>query len=207
MILRGWEQAITLAAMCLLFYLIDFVFIAAYAKRRTSQSWHLGYTLGVVAAMCLLCLQPVLWPVLGLRSEHPAIGAVQLAGLSVIGVSLALQIWARMYLRQYYAEGASVEPGHRVIATGPYALARHPLFVAYDLFVLGMLGIGLNAPLLLLVGYVFWDFHRAALADERLLCEKVPGYAAYMAGTPRYLPRLARGIARSPAPRWRRRRG
>ncbi len=192
MMLIGWNQTIVMGTAYMVFYLIDFGFIILFARQRKSRSWHPGYTLVGLAVMMVLCLQPALWPGLGLQTRSVFGAVAQLVGIALVGLSLGLQIWARAHLRHFYAEGADVQPGHQVIDTGPYAYMRHPLFVSYYLFTLGLLGIGLSLPILAVVIYTFWDFHRAALADERLLSAEVPGYAEYLSRTPRYVPRIGK---------------
>jgi protein-S-isoprenylcysteine O-methyltransferase Ste14 len=70
--------------------------------------------------------------------------------------------------------------GHAVVCTGPYRNVRHPMYAANLVFVVGtplMLGswYGVLLGLILLVLLA-----KRALIEERVLREKLPGYAAYM---------------------------
>jgi protein-S-isoprenylcysteine O-methyltransferase Ste14 len=72
------------------------------------------------------------------------------------------------------------ERGHTVISTGPYRYVRHPLYAAFILFVLGtslLLGswYGILAGLIQVV-----ILARRAVLEERMLREKLEGYARYM---------------------------
>jgi protein-S-isoprenylcysteine O-methyltransferase Ste14 len=93
-------------------------------------------------------------------------------------------------LGRFYAEGADVQPGHYVVTTGPYAYVRHPLFLSYIHFALGLVGLVPAVTTLAALIYTWWDFRRAARADEELLGKMVPGYLAYTKQTPQFIPRL-----------------
>jgi protein-S-isoprenylcysteine O-methyltransferase Ste14 len=71
------------------------------------------------------------------------------------------------------------ERGHRVIATGPYAYVRHPMYLGAIFFGLGtplMLGAlsGLVVGVLLIV-----LFGVRSVLEERTLAAGLPGYAEY----------------------------
>jgi protein-S-isoprenylcysteine O-methyltransferase Ste14 len=103
-----------------------------------------------------------------------------------------LQVWARLHLRQFYAERVEVQPEHYVVDTGPYAHVRHPLFTSFFVFVTGLLLVSPALPTLLVAAYAFWDFSRAARQEEELLSEHLAGYKDYMARVPRFVPGLSR---------------
>ena len=72
-------------------------------------------------------------------------------------------------------------PGQAVIATGPYAIIRHPMYAGGFLLLAGIpiaLGSlwGLLAVLAMLPGLI-WRL----LDEERLLLRDLPGYADYTA--------------------------
>ncbi|QBD78876.1 isoprenylcysteine carboxylmethyltransferase family protein [Ktedonosporobacter rubrisoli] len=73
------------------------------------------------------------------------------------------------------------ERGHTVISTGPYHYVRHPLYAGALLLFLGtplLLGswYGELFALILIAGMA-----ARAILEERVLCEELPGYKAYMA--------------------------
>ena len=62
--------------------------------------------------------------------------------LAVIGVALtwigiALAIWARWHLGQYWSVRVSLKEDHKLIRTGPYAYFRHPIYSGIDLAAIG----------------------------------------------------------------------
>jgi protein-S-isoprenylcysteine O-methyltransferase Ste14 len=102
-----------------------------------------------------------------------------------------MNIWARVYIRQFYTEYIEVQPGHQVIDTGPYAYIRHPLIMSFFGLAIGIFFINPAITTLLLAIYTFWDFTRSARKEENLLSAALPEYITYMARTPRFLPRLS----------------
>jgi protein-S-isoprenylcysteine O-methyltransferase Ste14 len=68
-----------------------------------------------------------------------------------------------------------------VIATGPYALVRHPMYTAGLLYIAGIAllldsPLGLAATPLIAAGIML-----RAVKEERMLARDLPGYAAYAA--------------------------
>ena len=83
----------------------------------------------------------------------------------------------------YAARTVRVEAGQEVIATGPYALVRHPMYLAYALmFVLTPLALGSYWGLLLSVWIVPVLVVRIRGEEETLLRE-LPGYGEYVRRT------------------------
>jgi protein-S-isoprenylcysteine O-methyltransferase Ste14 len=86
------------------------------------------------------------------------------AGACLAAVAVALMLWV---LRAFPAvsTGHYVLPGHRVVAEGPYALVRHPLYLAaYLVWFAVALGFGSGAALALAVCYVvpgYWIYMRS----------------------------------------------
>lgn len=63
-------------------------------------------------------------------------------GLFVMGVALtwigvALALWARWHLGQYWSARVTLKEDHQLIRTGPYAHLRHPIYSGIDLAALG----------------------------------------------------------------------
>jgi protein-S-isoprenylcysteine O-methyltransferase Ste14 len=85
-----------------------------------------------------------------------------------------------------------VQPEHKVINTGPYALMRHPVITSFFGISMGLFLINPALTTLAALLYTIWDFTRAAQQEEDLLSKTLPGYADYARQTPRFLPRLWR---------------
>jgi protein-S-isoprenylcysteine O-methyltransferase len=192
--LSGILQSIATLLTILLFYSMDFALIRRYDKKRrasgSGRSW--DFTFFIFLMVAILVLQPLLLPFLGLRTTAPWGLAIQLAGAITILLALALHIWSRAHLQQFYAERVEVQPEHRVIDTGPYKLVRHPVITSFFGIATGLFLINPSVPTIAALLYTLWDFTRAAKQEEELLTKTLPGYAAYADRTPRFLPRLLR---------------
>jgi protein-S-isoprenylcysteine O-methyltransferase Ste14 len=190
----GVAQSIATLLAIVFFYGMDFVLIRRYDKQRqasgSGRSW--DFTFFIFVAVALLVLQPVLLPFLSFRTNQIWGLLIQLLGVVTVLVSLALHLWSRFHLQQFYAERVEVQPEHKVINTGPYALMRHPVITSFFGIATGLLLINPSLFTLAALLYTIWDFGRAAQQEEDLLAQTLPGYAEYAGQTPRFLPRLRR---------------
>ncbi len=194
--LLGIPQSVATLLTIILFYAMDFALIRRYdAKRQASgsgRSW--DFTFFIFAMVAMLFLQPILLPILGLHTSQSWGVWVQGFGITVIILSLILHIWSRAHLQHFYAERVEVQPEHKVINSGPYALMRHPVITSFFGISLGLFLINPALTTLATLLYTLWDFTRAARQEEDLLTQTLPGYAAYARQTPRFLPRIWRGL-------------
>jgi protein-S-isoprenylcysteine O-methyltransferase Ste14 len=84
--------------------------------------------------------------------------SVSTAGFAAALLGLAVALWARVHLGQYWSDKVVLQEGHRLVRSGPYAYMRHPIYsgvllgVGGTALVLGELR-GVMAFLLLLVNY------------------------------------------------------
>ena len=189
----GFYQSIIIFLTFAAFYIADIWLMRRFDPRRaegSSRAW--DYTILMGLASVLLIVQPTLLPVLGLRTEAWWGLLVQVLGLILIAAALALHIWARTHLGQFYGEREEVQHGQYLITDGPYAYIRHPIYTSYFVGVWGLLLVNPALPTLLAVVYAYIDFTMATRREEKLLVEKLSGYADYMARTPRFLPRWPR---------------
>jgi protein-S-isoprenylcysteine O-methyltransferase Ste14 len=192
--LSGIPQSIATLLTILLFYSMDFALIRRFDKQRqasgSGRSW--DFTFFIFLTVAVLVLQPIILPSLSFRTTAPWGLALQIVGVVTVLSSLALHIWSRAHLQQFYAERVEVQPEHKVIDTGPYKLMRHPVITSFFGIATGLFLINPAIPTLAALLYTIWDFTRAAKQEEELLTQTLPGYAAYADRTPRFLPRLSR---------------
>lgn len=98
-------------------------------------------------------------------------------------VAAGLYLYFLVFRENTFA-GSTVEvvEGQRVISTGPYAIVRHPLYVALLVTLLGTpLAMGSWWGLVLLIPLIPLIVWRL-LDEETYLVEKLPGYAEYRLG-------------------------
>jgi len=100
---------------------------------------------------------------------------------------VALGLFVNLLVCRENADGACnirVEEGQRVITTGPYAIARHPMYGGILIMVIGVplaLGWWLGLLVLLLtIPVLVWRI----LDEERLLSKELRGYTEYMGQVP-----------------------
>lgn len=187
LMISGIFLSLLLFVIVLVFYAIDFLFLARYDRERQSgKGWAWDYTLLTVAGASLVILQPWLLPFLGLNVETSWGLVIQVAGLLSCVASFAIHIWARLHLQKFYAERVEVQPDHQVIQTGPYAYVRHPVITSFFLLAYGIVILAPAITTLLGFIYVVWDFNRAARQEEDLLARTLPGYTDYMKHVPRF---------------------
>jgi protein-S-isoprenylcysteine O-methyltransferase len=188
-----FQSAITLLTV-VIFYSIDSILIRYYDRQRqasgSGRAW--DFTLFIFAMVAVLVLQPLLLPRVSFHTNRPWGLAAQIVGIFVILASLGLHIWSRAHLRHFYAERVEVQPEHKVIDTGPYALMRHPVITSFFGIATGLFLVNPALTTLIALFYTIWDFIQAAKQEEDLLTKTLPGYAEYANRTPRFLPRVWR---------------
>ncbi|TAK11788.1 MAG: isoprenylcysteine carboxylmethyltransferase family protein [Anaerolineae bacterium] len=103
-------------------------------------------------------------------------------GFGLLSLSFMIPFWAMLH-NPFAAPIVRIqsESGHRVISSGPYALIRHPMYIAAFLYGLGG-PLFFGSLLALLPGLVicFLFLLRTAREDSFLLAQ-LPGYADYAA--------------------------
>lgn len=63
--------------------------------------------------------------------------AVSAVGIALTWIGIAIAIWARWHLGQYWSGRITLKEGHQLIRTGPYAHFRHPIYSGLDLAAIG----------------------------------------------------------------------
>jgi protein-S-isoprenylcysteine O-methyltransferase Ste14 len=189
--INGFFLSLVMLAILLIFFAVDFWFMHRFDRERDSgKGWSWDYTLLLIVMSLVVILQPWLIPWLGWTTLLLWGLAVQIVGSMLVLLSFGLHIWSRHHLRRFYTERVEVQRGHQVVNSGPYAVVRHPIFTSFFLLVIGLFLINPALTTLTVMLYTFWDFSRAAQQEEETLGKNLPDYAAYMAGTSRFLPRL-----------------
>ena len=110
-------------------------------------------------------------------------------GLTWVGVAVA--IWARYCIGEFWSARVTLKEGHRLIRSGPYVFVRHPIYTGMLLACVGTALVvgewrGVLAVVLLVTAH--W---RKALREERLLTSEFgEEYSAYRRSTGFLFPRL-----------------
>jgi protein-S-isoprenylcysteine O-methyltransferase Ste14 len=147
-----------------------------WAEDRPVQRIAMAVATAGYVALLLIPALDVRWQ--GARVPAP----VSLLGDLVIAAGLFI-VFLVFRENTFAASTIEVGEGQRVISTGPYALVRHPMY-AGGLLYMAATPLTLGSwwglvPFIVIVGVIVWRL----IDEERLLTERLPGYAAYCART------------------------
>jgi protein-S-isoprenylcysteine O-methyltransferase Ste14 len=97
------------------------------ALRREPLASRLLHIVPLVLAAALLALPKVPLPWL---NERVLPWAVWLYGLAaaITAAGLLFTVWARVHLGRNWSGTVTIKQAHEFIATGPYAIVRHPIY-------------------------------------------------------------------------------
>ena len=110
----------------------------------------------------------------------PPDGMVAMLGLGLTVAGCAFAIWARVKLGANWSARATVKRDHELVTSGPYALARHPIYTGLLTAILGTaLAYGAWRGILAL-GVLFLAMLIKISQEERLMVQTFPAqYRAY----------------------------
>lgn len=165
---------------CWLAWAACWVIMAFTSKRTVERGGFFGYrmvtvilVLGIVLAGQALRLSShsQLWHrslVLGVASDL------------IVAGGIAFTVWARITLGRNWSAEVTFKQGHELIESGPYALARHPIYTGIIVMALGTAinyGRAIGFPLFVgLCGGLWWK----ARQEERIMSKHFPdAYADY----------------------------
>jgi protein-S-isoprenylcysteine O-methyltransferase Ste14 len=143
----------------------------AAEKRPTQRVIMLGASLSFIALLVV--------PALDYRYRRSSMPvALSLVGdlLVAIGFSLIFLVYRE---NTFTSATIEVAPDQVVIATGPYAIVRHPMYASASLYLVGTpmaLGSAWGfIPLAFMIPFLIWRL----LDEERFLARNLPGYVDY----------------------------
>jgi len=119
----------------------------------------------------------------------PADATSGLVGLALSCAGIGFAIWARVHLGKYWSGAITLKEGHKLITSGPYGLARHPIYTGITLSALGSaIAIGDVSAFIgfsLIVGAFVWKL----MHEERLMAQTFgEEHAQYRARVKRLVP-------------------
>ena len=164
------------------------VWLARRGRRRSSDDRgslafiYMALAVGFGLAIPLRQMNPGR---IGLDSPVP-----ELAGLALMGLGIALRLWAMKTLGRLFTYQVKILEGHRLVTSGPFRVVRHPSY-AGELLTLAGVGIGLGSwlSLLLLVMPSLAAFiHRIRVEEQALLAYFGEEYRVYRQRTWRLVP-------------------
>jgi protein-S-isoprenylcysteine O-methyltransferase Ste14 len=129
-------------------------------------------------------------------------GAFAGAGALLAWSGAALAVWAKLVLGRWFSASFGVKRGHQLVTRGPYAVVRHPMYVA---FVALALGIAIAWDSWVSVGFAllyvvpFWM--HTAIEEQMLEAQFGDEWRAYRARVPRLVPGWRGRLTATPSPR------
>jgi protein-S-isoprenylcysteine O-methyltransferase Ste14 len=111
------------------------------AQTAENPLHRLGRLAVLVITFTLLFAEHVRIGPLGYRFL-PRIPAVAISGFVLTLAGMAVAVWARVHLGQYWSDKVVLKMDHQLIRTGPYARIRHPIYSGV------LLGVGATAIVL-----------------------------------------------------------
>ena len=159
----------------------------SFPMQKRQEGWDKAFVpvfyLSMVAWLALMGLEVRS----GARGMPPL---VQCLGAAGILQGMAMMCWG-LWWNTFASTVVKVQPGHRVIDTGPYRYVRHPMYAGWVTYALGTpLLLGSRQGLVAAPLFIGAMALRAVL-EERALKAKLPGYEEYM-GRVKY--RLVPGV-------------
>ena len=120
----------------------------------------------------------------------PRVGWIEIIGLVLVIIGVALRLWARSAIKGQYSGHIQVTAEQQLVQSGPYRYIRHPGYTGYIFMAFGVcLGysslIGLAAILILMLPGLMY---RMNLEEELLTKSFGDVYRAYVRRTKRILP-------------------
>jgi protein-S-isoprenylcysteine O-methyltransferase len=110
----------------------------------------------------------------------PHTPVIQLTGAAFTVAGCAFAIWARLQLGANWSGSATVKANHELVVTGPYALARHPIYTGLSLAIVGTALFVGECRALLAIVLLFLFLAVKMSQEERLMMETFPAeYPAY----------------------------
>jgi protein-S-isoprenylcysteine O-methyltransferase Ste14 len=163
-----------------LLFLVLIVAVTLTRSRPTKKAPGLQPRLTALAGTFLL-LGLVLFP----RNEATMAMNLLSAGLIVSGNLLA--VYVLFWLGRSFSVMAEAR---RLVTGGPYALIRHPLYVAEEIAILGVFVVYASPwTAILFTVHLALQIQRMR-NEEEILCRAFPAYQDYMTRTARLIPRL-----------------
>jgi protein-S-isoprenylcysteine O-methyltransferase Ste14 len=124
------------------------------------------------------------------KFDFPAPDWLRWSGIGLGLMSVGLFGWTHVVLGRFWSPGLEIRSGHRLMAAGPYARIRHPMYTAIVgwLLSLGLVGASWIPLTFSALGVV--NFLLRIPAEEKMMVEQFGGeYVEYVKRTGRLLPK------------------
>jgi protein-S-isoprenylcysteine O-methyltransferase Ste14 len=161
----------------------------AWGNKRAVQKSSPGFRLIPILGAFGLFLLAKAHPDFFLRQLYVRDASVEMTGIVLCVVGVALAIWARTLLGRNWSGNPQIKEDHELIQAGPYRLVRHPIYTGILLAVFGTAfcrGRMLDLVLFLFLFVVFWIKLKV---EESFMAKQFPeAYPPYRKSTKALVP-------------------
>jgi protein-S-isoprenylcysteine O-methyltransferase Ste14 len=163
-----------------------------YAQEREHVAGMRGYKALSMSLFAMQCILSVwcFWSDRPFLLELHNSAALRIGGFVVMGAATWLYFAALAHLGESYSPCYDSHLPQALVTTGPYRLVRHPMYAAKLLIGAGTVLVCGSAWLLPPLVCLVYATLAATAAEDRLLAERLPGYAPYRARTAWMIPRV-----------------
>jgi protein-S-isoprenylcysteine O-methyltransferase Ste14 len=173
------HPTLILIGICWAAWLAYWVGMAFSAKRTVEHGGFFAYRLvGLAVLVSLSVAAHLLHIAAHSRLWHTTLGLGILTDAIVVA-GAAFTVWARVTLGRNWSAEVTFKDDHELIESGPYALARHPIYTGLLAMALGTAinyGEALGFALLATASAAIWW---KARLEERMMRSHFPAYAGY----------------------------
>ena len=96
-------------------------------QRRESTASRASHIIPLMFAAWLLARPTTSWAVLSMRLLPATLGTYA-SGVALVAIGLLFSVWARIHLGGNWSASVTVKERHELVRSGPYGLARHPIY-------------------------------------------------------------------------------
>jgi len=157
--------------------------------------------ISIIVIVCVLVLFVfyVVWPENRNILIVPLPNWLQWLGIALGIISLTQQTWVHVTLQKNWIAARESGKNNIVIASGPYAWIRHPLYLALVLLLIGLSLLSRFSFFFLLTLLSIPSFNNTASKEEAIMIKQFGDeYKSYMKRTGRFFPPLLFGSGTKP---------
>lgn len=179
-----------IVAGCWVFFWFFWLISAFFAKRSVRRApWWKGAGLRLLILIAAIAVfhdsktRLAFW-----RALYSVTPRAEPLGAAMCVCGILFAVWARVNIGRNWGQPMSLKEQPELVATGPYAYVRHPIYSGILLALLGTALVGSGVCFLLFIFFFIYLIY-SAKTEERLLLQQFPdSYPEYMKRTKMLIP-------------------
>ena len=167
---------------CWMIFFVVWLVAGMYTKRTVERSSSLWRVVVVMAILAFVASRAARLPIFADFVLWPYSPTVGLIADAVVAAGLLTALWARFTLGTNWSGAITFKQDHALITSGPYALARHPIYTGMLLMMLGTAILSGHAAGFGFVAFVTLSLWLKAREEEKMMIKHFPdAYPKYRA--------------------------